>query len=150
MTWWWWTVVGLVLLAVELVTPGGFFALFFGISALLVGALEGVGVPLLPWLQWCLFSLFAVGMLAGFRRPLQRLVQPNGRGGEVDRLTNEVATLLEDVVPGGIGKAELRGTSWTIKNDDGRQLTQGERVRVVRVDGWTLWVRAQTPAGEKQ
>ena len=149
MTWWWWTVVGLILLAVELVAPGGFFALFFGVSALLVGALQGLGVPLVPWLQWALFSVFAVALLALFRRPLQRLVQPSGAGAEVDRLTNEVATLLEDVQPGGIGKAELRGTSWTVKNDDRRTLSDGELVQVVRVDGLTLWVRAEAPAGDK-
>jgi inner membrane protein len=149
MTWWWWTVFGLVLLAVELVTPGGFFAFFFGLSALLVGGLQGMGVPLEPWLQWALFSLFAVGMLVAFRRPLQHLIEPPGIGDEVDRLTNEIATLLEDLPPGGIGKAELRGTSWTVKNDDRRALATGELAQVVRVDGLTLWVRAQLHAGGK-
>lgn len=146
MTWWWWTVLGLVLLGVEVVTPGGFFALFFGLSAILVGALEGVGVILQPWSQWALFSGLAVLMVALFRRPLQKMAQPT-RGTHVDKMIGEIATLVDDVAPGGIGKAELRGTSWSVKNDDRRALSRGERTRVVRVDGLTLWVRAESPAG---
>lgn len=147
MGWWWWTVLGLVLLAVELVTPGGFFAIFFGLSALLIGSLEGMGVPLAPWLQWCLFSVFAVGALAVLRRPLLQWLEPSGPNVAVDRLVGEAAVLLEDVAPGGIGKAELRGTSWSVKNDGPQTLSSGMRVSVVRVDGLTLWVRAEQPAG---
>lgn len=150
MTWWGWTVLGLVLLAVELVTPGGFFALFFGLSALLVGALEGVGMPLLPWVQWCLFSLFALVALGLFRRPLLRLMEPNGAHGGVDRMTREIAVLLDDIAPGATGKAELRGTSWSARNDDQRELRRGERAQVLRVDGLTLWLRAETSAGGDQ
>ena len=44
MVWWLWVVVGLGLLAFEMAMPGGFFALFFGVGALLVG---GLVLPLL-------------------------------------------------------------------------------------------------------
>ena len=33
MIWWYWMLVGLVLLGVEMVTPGGFYILFFGLAA---------------------------------------------------------------------------------------------------------------------
>ncbi len=144
MNWWWWTALGLVLLGVEVLTPGGFFALFFGLSAILVGTLEGVGVIDQPWAQWALFSGLAVVLVAFVRAPLQRMTMPPAGTGQ---LIGEVATLIEDVAPGGIAKAELRGTSWSVKNDDRRPLVRGERTRVVRVDGLTLWVRAEAPAG---
>lgn len=147
MTWWWWTVLGLVLLGGEVVTPGGFFALFFGLSAIMVGTLEGLGVVLQPWSQWALFSGLAVLMVALFRRPLQRMAEPVLGAPDVDKMIGEIATLVEDVAPGGIAKAELRGTSWSVKNDDSRALSCGERTRVVRVEGLTLWVRAESPAG---
>ena len=37
MIWWYWMLVGLVLLGAEMVTPGGFYILFFGLAALVVG-----------------------------------------------------------------------------------------------------------------
>jgi membrane protein implicated in regulation of membrane protease activity len=54
-----------------------------------------------------------------------------------------VATPLEDLAPGAIGKAELRGTVWTARNADSRPLAKGERSRVLRVDGLMLLLRGE-------
>ena len=47
MTWWMWVALGLVLGAIELATPGGFFVIFFGVGAVIVGLAElaGLGLP---------------------------------------------------------------------------------------------------------
>ena len=37
LTWWMWMILGLVLLACEMITPGTFFFMFLGISGLLAG-----------------------------------------------------------------------------------------------------------------
>ena len=39
-----WLAGGLVLLVIELVTPSGFFVMFFGLGALTVGVLERLGL----------------------------------------------------------------------------------------------------------
>jgi inner membrane protein len=44
MEWWIWIVLGLVLLLGEVVTPGGFYILFFGIGAIFVGILAGFNI----------------------------------------------------------------------------------------------------------
>jgi inner membrane protein len=146
MAWWSWTILGLVLFAAEMITPGGFFALFFGLAAILVGFLLGLGVPMRPAFQWALFSVLAVGALALFRRPLLKLVQPPG-GNDVDNIANEVATLLEDLPPGAVGKAELRGSPWSVRNDDDRPLAKGDRVKVAGMSGLTLQVRGERSSG---
>jgi hypothetical protein len=43
MAWWIWVLGGLVLLVAEVTTPGGFFAIFFGAGAILVGAVKALG-----------------------------------------------------------------------------------------------------------
>ena len=141
--WWAWALVGLALLGVELFTPGGFFVLFFGVGALVVAALVGLGVGGPPWTQWLVFSAVSVVSLLWFR---SRLLARFGRGEterRLDTLEGEVATPLEDLAPDAIGKAELRGTTWTARNADARPLARGQRCRVVRVDGLTLHVRAE-------
>jgi membrane protein implicated in regulation of membrane protease activity len=44
MDWWLWLVAGFVLLVLELVTPSGFFIMFFGVGALVAGALAATGL----------------------------------------------------------------------------------------------------------
>jgi inner membrane protein len=142
MTWWVWVLVGLGLLGFEMLTPGGFFMLFFGLAALVVGALAGSGLTRPVWLQWLLFSLLSVGSLLVFRRRLLAWLQsPEARG--VASLVGDVAVLLGDLPPGTVGKAELRGTAWSVRHDGPETLVRGSRCRVHRVDGLTLHVRPE-------
>jgi len=140
MPWWVWVLVGLGLLAGEMATPGGFFALFFGLAAILVGLLAALGLAGPPWLEWLLFSGFSVLGIAFFRRPLMRRFNLVGGGKTVDRMEREVAVVLEDVAPGGAGKAEMRGTSWTARTAGSATLAKGQRCRIERIEGLTLWL----------
>jgi membrane protein implicated in regulation of membrane protease activity len=51
--------------------------------------------------------------------------------------------VLAEVPPGGEGRVELRGTPWTARTAGGVKLAVGQRCRVERVDGLTLWLRAE-------
>src|SRR5262252_6009890 len=98
MEWWIWIVLGCVLLVLEMATPGGFYFVFFGASALIVGVLSLVGITSTPWVEWVLFSIFAIGGTALFRRRLlARFGVPRPPTGEVDTLVGEVATTLEGI-----------------------------------------------------
>ena len=44
MGWWIWILVGLGLLAVEVIVPGGIILLFFGAAAIVVGAFVWLGI----------------------------------------------------------------------------------------------------------
>ena len=141
MLWWYWMLVGLVLLAVEMLIPGGLFALFFGLAALLIGILVGMGVGGPNWLQWLLFALLSIVSLLLFRGPvLTRLKIRQPTPSRLDTLVGEMVTLRDDLPPDAIGQAELRGTVWTVQNGAGGTLHRGQRCRVQRVDGLTLWV----------
>jgi membrane protein implicated in regulation of membrane protease activity len=112
MAWWIWVLGGLVLLLAEVLTPGGFFVIFFGAGAILVGALKGVGWNGPAWAEWLVFTVLSVASLALFREPLMRRFNLKG-GKSVDQLAGERALVTEDVAPGGVGKAEMRGASWS-------------------------------------
>jgi membrane protein implicated in regulation of membrane protease activity len=142
MLWWLWIVVGCALLLLEMATPGGFYFVFFGVSALIVGTLTGVGVTTTDWVQWVLFSIFAIVATALFRKPLLQRFGGGKPGREVDSLVGETATALEGMQPGAWGKAELRGASWNACNSGGDVLVRGQRCRVERVDGLSLFVRS--------
>ena len=143
MAWWIWVLAGLVLLGLELGTPGGFFLAFFGVAALVVGALAAAGLVEPVWLQWLLFSVLSVASVLLFRKPMltwmkrHEPVRP-----DVDSLVGAEAVLTEDLPAGGVGKAELRGTSWNVRARAAGPIARGQRVQVEEVDGLTLWVKA--------
>ena len=143
MIWWLWVLAGIALLAFEVATPGGLFALFFGVGALLVAPLAALGLPG-TW-QWLAFSGLSLGGLATLRGPLRRRldVKPAPSAEIASELVGEQAVLITDLAAGAEGKAELRGTPWTVRAASGIPLSRGQRCRVERVDGLTLWVRAE-------
>ena len=143
MAWWIWVLGGLVLLLAEVLTPGGFFVVFFGAGAILVGALKGLGWNGPAWAEWLVFTVLSIVSFALFREPLMRRFNLRGGGKTVDRLEGEKALVTEDVAPGGVGKAEMRGASWTARSSGTLALARGQRCLVERVEGLTLWLRAE-------
>jgi inner membrane protein len=146
MVWWHWLVIGLALAAAEMMTPGGFYFLFLGLSGLLIGAALGAGVPMPTWLQILVFCALAFALLLLFRRRLQeRLTKQTpaqAAAGDLPDIVGEVGSAVEEIAPGEVGRVELRGTSWSARAD-GAAIAKGQRCKVIRVDGLTLWVRPE-------
>jgi membrane protein implicated in regulation of membrane protease activity len=143
MTWWYWVVLGLVLAAIELATPGGFYVIFFAIGALTVGALRLAGIVATPWIEWLLFPIIAIVALRLFRQPLLGRLGRRGGSNDVDSLVGEVAIVIRDIAPGQHGRAELRGSGWSARNVDHTTLVAGQRCRVVAVQGLMLDLRQE-------
>ena len=139
MDWWLWVAGGLALVVAELVTPSGFFIIFFGLGALTVGLLAGLEVLGQTWAQWLAFSVLSVAYLVVFRGRLQSKMQvpppPN-----VDSLVGVLAIVQERLLPGVVGRVEVRGSSWSARNTSNVTLDAGQRARVAAVDGLTLTV----------
>jgi membrane protein implicated in regulation of membrane protease activity len=138
--WWHWLVLGLVLAAAEMASAGGFYIIFFGIGAMVVGILSALGLAGPVWMQTFLFSAISIASLALFRTRLLKMMQPDPQAPSVDALVGEVAIATEDVAAGSIGKVELRGSSWSARNDATVAMARGTRCRVTGVDGLMLHV----------
>jgi membrane protein implicated in regulation of membrane protease activity len=140
LSWWLWLLLGFVLFALELLTPGGFFVFFFGVGALVVALLTALDLAGPPWLQWLLFAGISAGALFLFRRPLQtRLRKPLGR--DVDSIVGQTAISMDPIGVRQIGRAELRGTVWNACNAGEAAIAAGQRCSVERVDGLMLYIR---------
>jgi membrane protein implicated in regulation of membrane protease activity len=139
MTWWAWVLLGIALLAVEVATPGGLFALFFGVGAIVVAPLAALDVP--EAVQWVAFSVFSVASLLGLRRRLT-LALSKGPPAAAE-LIGEQAVVVVQVPVHGEGRVELRGVPWSARTAGGVPLVVGQRCRVERVEGLTLWLRAE-------
>jgi hypothetical protein len=139
MDWWMWIAGGLALVVAELATPSGFFIIFFGLSALTIGLLTGLNAVTAMWAQWLLFTVLSVAYILLFRRRLESKVQIPPAS-NVDSLIGVLAIVQERLLPGVVGKVEVRGSMWSARNTSGVTLDAGQRARVTAVDGLTLTV----------
>ena len=138
--WWHWLVLGLVLVVAEAAAAGGFYIIFFGLGAIIVGVMAGLGIAGPPWLQFLLFGVISAAGLMLFRNSLLRKFQTDPQAPKIDSLVGEVAIATEDFGPGSIGRVELRGSAWAARNEAAIAVTRGARCQVTRVDGLTLYI----------
>lgn len=137
---WSWWILGLLLLGVEVLAPGAFF-LWFGIAALLVGALALLVV--VSWqAQAILFVALALVLVILGRRFYSRERRP----GDQPHLNQRAARLVGGVYPlaeaiaNGHGRIRIDDTTWGVSGPD---LPSGTRVRVTGYDGAVLKVVAE-------
>lgn len=142
MEWWIWILIGLVLVLAEVVTPGGFYFIFFGAGAVSVGILAGLQLAGPVWLQFILFSVLSIGALWLFREKLLHLTQTTPRE-PIDNLIGETAVAVNEILINAVGKAELRGASWSARNVGDQPLARGERCKVEKVEGLMIFVRRE-------
>jgi membrane protein implicated in regulation of membrane protease activity len=140
MVWWVWVVLGFILLATEFAS-GSMHVAFFAVGAFVVGILVGFGVDIPLWGQLLIFtgvSLFAFFFL----RPIAVRKLKLDQKKVVDTLVGEQATAMEEIAPQAIGRAELRGTTWSARNVGETVLNRGQRCVVADVEGLTIHIRA--------
>jgi hypothetical protein len=143
MTWWAWLLTGILLLGGEMLTPGGFYLMFFGLAAVAVGLIALAGAALPSWAEWLLFTVLSIAATLLFRRPLLRKIEATTPNVKVDDLVGETAQPVAAIPAGAVGRAELRGTVWTARNAGTRDVNAGERCRVIGVEGLLLLIRSE-------
>ena len=140
---WSWWVLGLVLLAAELMVPG-VFLVWIGLAAIVVGALSLLfwDSAFWPWqIQMLIFAAMAVISVLLGRRYVYNTNQTsdepylNQRGAS---LVGRTATLQEPIMEGR-GRIRLDDTFWTVMGPD---LPAGTRVKVIASNGRNLTVEA--------
>jgi membrane protein implicated in regulation of membrane protease activity len=139
---WDWFILGVLLLALEVMVPGTFI-LWLGLAAILVGLISLV----VDWAwqaQVATFSVLSVASVVVWwrigRHPKEEVNdQPflNRRSqGYVGRLFT-----LDKPIVGGVGTVKIDDTLWRVTGPD---TPAGSRIKVVRADGPTLIVEPST------
>lgn len=140
MSWWIWVLIGLLLLSIEFASSTMHIGLF-AVGALVVAMLVGFGLHIPLWGQLVLFTAISIITLY-FVRPILVRKLKLGEKKEIDTLVGEPAWPLEDIAPATVGRAELRGTTWSARNVGDTMLARGQRCVVAQVEGLTIHVRA--------
>jgi len=138
-----WGLIGVLLIAFEMVIPG-FTIFFFGAGALLTALVSAVVPPVASNIgsQLLLWAVSSVLSFAFLRRHFAKIF----RGTVLNRsISNEglgeVVTVLETISPDKQGRVRYRGTSWKAVS-----LTEtfepGNKAEIIEISGLTLTVTA--------
>lgn len=141
MQWWAWIAVGAVLLGAELAfIDAQFYLVFVGGSALIVGAMDSLGLLPDDWMQWVVFALLAVSSVVIFRRRIydrMRRKLPEMKQAPV----GGTLVLPASLQPGESCRLEYGGSSWNATNGGASLIMAGQKARIDRVNGLTLVIR---------
>ena len=136
-THWFWLSLGLVLGVAEMVAPG-FFLMWLGLAALIVGGLDYF-LPITVAYQVAMFATLSVLTVFAGKKFLQdnpietEDAKLNDRGA---RLTGEFVTVVEAITNGN-GRVKVGDSVWSARGVDA---AIGTRVRVTGADGAVLLV----------
>ena len=136
---WAWFIAGLVLLALELVVPGGYF-LWLGTAGLVTGVaafIPGIGWP---W-QVTIFGILAIVIVVGrtmLTRNRRAVTDNPFLNRRAERFVGHEA-VIDEPIKDGFGRLVLADSVWRIAGPD---LAAGQKVRVVGADGAVLKVEA--------
>lgn len=141
---WRWIVLGLVLLAVELIAPGTVL-LWLGIAAIGVGLIAFVAAP--GWqIELLLFAGLGLAASTGWwlhgRRDNAASSDQPMLNRRAERHVGRRFTLTEPIV-GGEGRIRIDDTVWRVAGPD---LAAGTAVTVIRVEGALLVVEPASAA----
>jgi membrane protein implicated in regulation of membrane protease activity len=136
---WAWFVLGLVLLALELVIPGGWF-LWVGAAGIATGLISFI--PGITWpLEVTVFGLLSLAVVIGwwrYSRNRQPVTDQPFLNNRAARFVGHEAVIDAPIV-NGFGKLKLGDTDWRISGPD---LLAGQKVRIVGYDVNVLKVEA--------
>lgn len=138
-THWFWLSLGLVLGVAEMLAPG-FFLIWLGLAAIIVGLLDWA-LPISIPFQVALFAILSILTVYAGKKFLKdnpiETSDPNlnDRGA---RLAGEIVTVVEAIQDSN-GRVKVGDTVWSARGADAKV---GARVRVTGADGAVLLVEA--------
>ena len=140
-----WLVLGLILLVIEMLTPGLFFFACFSVGAFTASLAVMLGAP--AWAAWALFfvvSLLAILIVAPVARRWMKKSPAVPVG--LDSLAGQMARVIEAIDP-DTGKGQVRlvnGAIWRAISD--QPIPEGSHVEIVSVVGARLQVSPSSEA----
>ncbi len=136
---------GLILIVAEVFTPG-FVLLWFGIGALAAAFAGLVGIDSLA-IQFAIFAVVSIVLTAASRTIFVNYFSREKTGDSLrtgaDALPGKIGTVVSSS-RGALneGAVKVFGSTWTAYPAEGEEpLEAGERVRVERMEGASLYVR---------
>ena len=134
-----WVVVGFVFCIGEMLTPGMFFQLIFGMAAFLTAILSYYHVE--PSWQWLAFLFFSGILFLLLRKHIHFSPDKSSIRSNADSLIGKEVKVKQTIEPNSIkGRVEIYGEEWIAITRDKTSINTGETVIVKEISGTKLIV----------
>lgn len=134
-----WLVILAVMIVIEIITLG-LTTIWFGVGAIgaAIAAWMGYGF----WVQLFVFAILSVVAMAIFRPFAVKYLNKDKEKTNVDEVVGTTVVVTKQIDNEmATGEVQLKGMSWTARSEDGRVISENERVTVTSVQGVKLIVK---------
>ncbi|MBQ6270041.1 MAG: NfeD family protein [Bacteroidetes bacterium] len=138
-----WLIIGILLSAFEIITPG-FVIICFGVSALIVSLLAFLGVSNLT-VQVIIFSvlslLFTVLSRTIFKKYLMKNSNSNKIQSSLEKLIGSHGVVIESINNDiSTGRVMVNSENWAARSVDNSIIEKNSKIKVIKIDGIKLIV----------
>ena len=138
-----WLIIGILLSAFEIITPG-FVIICFGVSALIVSLLAFLGVSNLT-VQVIIFSvlslLFTVLSRTIFKKYLMKNSNSNKIQSSLEKLIGSHGVVIESINnDNSTGRVMVNSENWAARSVDNSIIEKNSKIKVIKIDGIKLIV----------
>ncbi len=140
-SWHLWTIIGLLLLILEMLIPAFFFA-SFGVAALITAIASSAGLGATP--QLGIFAVASIVCMAAVRPFFVKLVYRHSdpAPANLHALIGQSASVVDAIGSGDEpGRVKVGSEEWRAINESGDPLPPGTRVEITAVRSATLTVK---------
>lgn len=140
MIWHYWIIFGIVLMILEIFTPG-FLLASFGFGAFSSSIVAYFGFEF-KW-QLLVFSIITLSIFFGIRPIYKRYFErfDDQRKTGVDALIGKTCKVTESIVNSdNVGRIQVGGENWKALSEDGQDIEQDELVIITKIEGATAYV----------
>lgn len=127
-----WLILGVIFIIGEILTPT-FFLFWFGIGAFVASAISIAFGTLIQVVSFIVVS----GLLVILTRPLtKKLTKEQPRKIHIDEIIGKIGTVIETINnEQGKGLVKINGDTWRAYSNDNSILQEGEKVKILKVEG---------------
>ncbi|HEY8542770.1 MAG TPA: NfeD family protein [Pseudothermotoga sp.] len=127
-----WLIFGVIFVIGEILTPT-FFLFWFGIGAFVASAVSIAFGTLVQVITFIVIS----GLLVILTRPLtKKLTKEQPRKIHIDEIIGKIGSVIETIDnEQGKGLVKINGDMWRAYSNDDSIIQEGERVKILKVEG---------------
>ena len=133
-----WLGIIIITLVIEIITQG-LTTIWFSIGAAVAAIVNNWAPPL--WVQIAVFCVVSIAFMLLARPFAQRMMRNTITPTNIDQLLQEEGLVIETIDNDNqTGHIRLRDVEWIAKSEDGSVISEGEMVRIKKIDGVKLIV----------
>jgi membrane protein implicated in regulation of membrane protease activity len=111
-----------------------------GISAILTGILS-IFIPKIITVQIVIFVVFTFLLFINLRRFSKKLISEKTEETNIFALKGKTGNVIKSIPQDGRGYVKIGGEQWSAVAQDGKEITEGEKIVVISTEGNKLIVK---------